>query len=257
MVFSDSSDLSVAKCVWPMVVRKEFGFNIARLPAATPYLGPYWTTDKVVPLRLPREVDYAVFTVHQAAAAWALKSRLRAMATLDIDVAHASNFSTAKRQRLRKAHATLSVLAEERTLAANVIALLDAEASHLSSDRCADILAACPNHTELLGCKSSGGELQGLMLLVYDENTVYGHSLIRRSGSPTASGLVLVNGALERTRALGRRRFDCEAGYLEGIREFYLELGAKPSWYGQARLANSKILSAVEWWRGLRNEDRL
>ena len=244
---------------WPFVEQRSYGIGIAGAPPASPYCGPYSSTGDYADITLPPSLRYARITLHQPVAAWQLGRRLRAMATQIVTHAAREAYPRDVVGRLRQAGATLTIAPLEQV--------------HLPSAR--EILANNPtlgraNWLDVgLGAQRGGFgcvlaavsnddlRLQAFYIGLKDATRSYSLMTVRAPDAHPAASTALHDAVLTWSEGSGCLHHDFQAGYLPGVRGFHARLGAKPHWYGQARLTRGTVVGALEWLRSRTNPARL
>lgn len=245
---------------WAYVPIHKYGSRWATLPPVTPYLGPHWTPGvKPSAPRLPAGLRYALITSRDPTAAWAMGRSCRAMATQVIDLRHRPRYDADLRRRLRRGRECLTV--GRADLATDFAALRHLLATRPEAGRphAAGLLARAVQAG--LACawtvRDAEGELQAVAVAPADDRRAYLTVQLRAPGAHPATTTVLIDRILTDVAAAGALALDLESGYLEGVRSFHARFGAKPEWYGQARLASGWTWRAADAVRGLLNRRRL
>lgn len=253
-----SDDWASPRWVWPYHVETQFGLRRIALPPATAYLGPRLLThDASLPL-LPPDMSYGLFTSHDAKAVWAYPRRLRAMASLRIDLRAGERFGKGRRIELRSAKRVLQVDVAVDSDWAEVEALLDASPGRVARGL-AGVLAAAGRDSfgEVLLARDASGKIHGMIAYVFDATQAYYLAALRPDGADGKAGFLLFATAMARLRQRGLSTFELQAGFIPGTRYFLYSAGAEAHWYAQVRVARGPFWRGLEALRARTNPERL
>ncbi len=245
--------------VWPYVLNRRLVLTWISLPRVTAYLGPRLLRPSASLPALPTsEINYGIFTLHEAAEVCKYPGQVRAMGCQVLDLKLRPNFSTLRRRQIRSSANRNDVELFRSVSVVDLKDTFEVSSSIIPAHAKEVMAAACySGFGEFYIARTDDGVLLATLGIVFDARTAYlvYSARTKKAGKDTGSALQAY--AIDQVRERGLSEFNFQSGHLPGPARFFQSFGAKPKWYGQVRAATSYPWRMLESIRGFTNPNRL